>query len=381
MSDLTHKLETGLGALFVAGNAVDVLRNGDEIFSAMLEAIANSSETIDFITYVYWRGEIANKFADALGERATAGVKVRVLLDAFGSYPMRSELIERMKAQGVQVQHFRPVARWKVWKLDNRTHRKVLVCDSKIAFTGGVGIAKEWEGDARNASEWRDTHFRIKGPAVKTIHSAFISNWSEADSAYTLKIPDYPTPTAEGDARLLMLASPSSINWSSIALLFRTLIEGAERSVFITTAYFVADEVLTNLLCKAADNAVDVQILLPGENSDSRLSQLGGRANFGKLMEAGIKIFCYQPTMMHAKVMLIDDHIAVVGSANMNHRSMSKDEEICLVVDDQQTVDTLSEHYKDDIKNSEPIDLERWKERSTLVRLKEAFAYCFRHEL
>jgi cardiolipin synthase len=381
MTNLADRLETVLGATFVADNAVSVLRNGDEIFPAMLEAITNSSETIDFITYVYWRGDIAKKFADALSERAAAGVKVRVLLDAFGAYPMRSELIQRMQAQGVQVEHFRPVARWKAWKLDNRTHRKVLVCDSKIAFTGGVGIAKEWEGDARNASEWRDTHFRIKGPAVKVIHSAFISNWSEADSAETLKIPGYSTLPPEGNARLLMLASPSSINWSSIALLFRTLIETAERSLSIATAYFVADEVLTKLLCKAAQNGVDVQILLPGENSDSRLSQLGGRANFGKLLEAGIKIYCYQPTMMHAKVLLVDNHLAVVGSANMNHRSMSKDEEICLVIDDRQTVDTLGKHYEDDIQNSEPIDLESWKERSTLVRVKEALAYCFRHEL
>ena len=381
MSDLSNRLTTVLGTPFIDGNTIDVLHNGDEIFPAMLEAIANSSESIDFVTFVYWQGDIAIKFANALGERAAAGVRVRVLLDAFGSYPMRNELIVLMQTHGVVVRRFRPITRWKVWKLDNRTHRKILVCDSSVAFTGGVGIAKEWEGDARNQSEWRDTHFQIRGPAVQVIHSAFISNWSESDSSYKLEIPIYLKAPAEGDIRILTLASPSSINWSSIALLFRTLINSAENKIYITTAYFVADDMLTNILCKAAERGVTVQILIPGDNSDSRFSQLGGRANFEKLLEAGIKIFRYQPTMMHAKIMLVDNHISVVGSANMNHRSMSKDEEVCLVLDNQETVETLTHRYEEDLKKSEPIDLKHWKERSIWMRIKENVAYLFRHEL
>lgn len=381
MKDLANKLETVLGTIFIPGNTVEVLRNGDEIFPAMLNAISEASESIDFVTFVYWQGEIAIKFANALSERAAAGVKVRVLLDAFGSYPMRTELIKLMQEQGVQVHRFRPIAHWKVWKLDNRTHRKILVCDSKVAFTGGVGIAKEWEGNARNASEWRDTHFRIRGPAVKIIHSAFISNWSETENSNNLEIPDYSTLPAQGSAQILTLASPSSINWSTIALLFRTLIASAEHKISIATAYFVADDILTNILCKASEDGVIVQILIPGDNSDSRLSQLGGRANFDKLLKAGVKIFCYQPTMMHAKIMLVDDHIGVVGSANINHRSMSKDEELCLVIDDQKTVDILGTDYEEDLEKSVPIDLKNWKERSIWVRVKETFAYWLRHEL
>lgn len=298
MSALSNRLTTVLGTPFIDGNTVDALRNGDEIFPAMLEAISNSSESIDFVTYVYWQGDIAIKFANALGERAAAGVKVRVLLDAFGSYPMRNELIELMQTHGVVVRRFRPIARWKVWKLDNRTHRKILVSDASVAFTGGVGIAKEWEGDARNQSEWRDTHFRIRGPSVQVIHSAFISNWSESGSSYKQEIPSYLKAATEGDVRILTLATPSSINWSSIALLFRTIINSAENKIYITTAYFVADDLLTNILCKAAGRGVTVQILIPGDNSNSRFSQLGGRANFEKLLEAGIKIFRYQPTIL-----------------------------------------------------------------------------------
>lgn len=381
MSKLTNKLETILGATFIAGNKVDVLRNGDEIFPAILEEISRSRESIDFVTYVYWQGNIAIKFAKALGERAAAGVKVRVLLDAYGAYPIRSELIELMQRQGVQVLHFRPIDRWKVWKLDNRTHRKILVCDSKIAFTGGVGIAEEWEGNASNASEWRDTHFRITGPAVKTIHSAFISNWSEAEDSYYLRISNCSPLPAQGNARVLTVASPSSLNWSTIALMFRTLIASAERNISIATAYFVADDALTTMLCRAVKKGVTVQILIPGENSDSRLSQLSGRFNFQKLLDAGVKIFRYQPTMMHAKIMLVDNHIAVVGSANMNHRSMSKDEEICLIIDDQPTVDALSLDYEKDIKKSVPIDLNEWKDRPIWIRIEEVCAHLFRHEL
>ncbi|MDF1832070.1 MAG: phospholipase D-like domain-containing protein [Porticoccaceae bacterium] len=381
MSNASNRLETVLGATFTNGNSVEILRNGKEIFPAMLQAISMSKESIDFVTFVYWQGDIAIQFANALGERAAAGVKVRVLLDAFGSYPMRSELIELMESQGVVVKHFRPIAHWKIWKLDNRTHRKILVCDSKVSFTGGVGIAKEWEGDARNSGEWRDTHFRITGPAVQVIHSAFISNWSEADSSCNLKAPAYPKAAPAGDVRILTLASPSSINWSSIALLFRTLIDNAEDNICIATAYFVADDILTNILCKAARRGVSIQILIPGDNSDSRFSQLGGRTNFVALLEAGIKIFRYQPTMMHAKIMLVDNHLGAVGSANMNHRSMSKDEEICLVLDNKETIEILRSQYEEDLNKSELLDLKHWKERSIWIRIKESVAYLFRHEL
>ena len=176
MTHLSTLVETAIGVPFVPGNQVQVLRNGDEIFPAMLEAIKCATHNVDLVTHVYWTGDIADEFGRTLAERAKAGVKVRLLLDAFGCHQIDSGLIDLMQRAGVQIGWFRPFSQWKIWKWDNRTHRKILVCDHKVAFTGGVGIATQWEGDARNPSEWRETHFRITGPVVNAIRSGFLTN-------------------------------------------------------------------------------------------------------------------------------------------------------------------------------------------------------------
>ena len=378
---LCYMLELIAGATFVDGNAVTRLQNGERIFPAMLHDIHAATESIDFITFVYWQGHIAVDFAQALSARAEAGVKVRVLLDAIGAFQMNDKLVNMMKRSGVDVRFFRPVAHWKIWKLDNRSHRKVLVCDRKVAFTGGVGIAEEWQGDARNPGEWRDTHFRITGPAVTSIHSAFISNWSETT--------DFPEPLNQpcmhlsrtGRSRILTIASPSSLQWSKIALMFRTLIGSATDSLSIATAYFVPDPSLVELICAAAKRGVHVRILVPGEHTDSRLSQVSGREMFQRLLDAGVLLYRYRPTMMHAKILLVDNCLAVVGSANMNHRSMSKDEECCLVIDDADVVNTLQADFDNDIEKSDSFDLDRFKDRSIWLKMTEKFVYLFRHEL
>eukprot|EP00579_Thalassiosira_antarctica_P024091 CAMPEP_0201983240 /NCGR_PEP_ID=MMETSP0904-20121228/79643_1 /ASSEMBLY_ACC=CAM_ASM_000553 /TAXON_ID=420261 /ORGANISM="Thalassiosira antarctica, Strain CCMP982" /LENGTH=206 /DNA_ID=CAMNT_0048536305 /DNA_START=19 /DNA_END=635 /DNA_ORIENTATION=- len=173
-------LEQTIGVPFTEGNSVNILKNGNEIFPAMLKAISEAQETISFLTFVYWQGDIADEFAEFFSKKAKEGVQVKVLLDSYGAFPMRKELVDFMKESGVEVVWFRPLSRWKIWKMDNRTHRKVLICDGKIAFTGGVGIAEEWNGNAGNKNEWRDTHFKVEGPAVEGIKAAFIENWIEA---------------------------------------------------------------------------------------------------------------------------------------------------------------------------------------------------------
>lgn len=381
MTELTTLLETTLGVPFVAGNSIEVLRNGDEIFPSMLEAIGNAQRSVDLVTYVYWTGDIAIQFANTLAGRARNGVNVRVLLDAFGCKRMNLELVAMMQDAGVEIRWFRPLARWKIWKIDNRTHRKLMVCDYNVAFTGGVGIAAEWTGDARNPSEWRDTHFRIAGPVVNTMHSGFLSNWSEAGDGPDLPI-EYPEPPAPaGVAAIQVIRSPSSVNWSDIAMLFRLLITKARQSVHITTAYFAPDQLLTDYLCRAAKRGVSVTLLVPGKHSDERLSQLGGEYFFRQLLDAGVSICLYNRTMLHVKILLVDAELAVVGSANMNHRSMSKDEELCLVIDDKQTVAKLANHYREDLDVAEPLNLEEWHDRSVWQRAGELISRPFRAEL
>ena len=289
-------LEGVMGIPATEGNAIDVLRNGDEIFPAMLESIAAARKTIDFLTFVYWEGEIGRKFAEALSERAEAGVRVRVLLDGFGAFSIEKGLVELMTGAGVDVQWFRRLGRMQPHKANHRTHRKVLVVDEEVAFTGGVGIADEWQGDARDPSEWRDTHFRLRGPAVDGLRAAFLNNWVEAEDALfdraVDRFPDQPQP---GTAVVQCVRGGSTTGWSDVSTLFRTLLAVAEQRVRITTAYFVPDERLSDQLCSAADRGVKLDILIPGPYIDKRFVQLAGEASYERLLEHDIAIWRYQP--------------------------------------------------------------------------------------
>ena len=356
-------LEQVLGIPFSSGNAVEVLRNGDEIFPAMLNAIQIAETSIDFLTFVYWTGDIADRFADALSNKAREGIKVRVLLDGYGAMPMDDQLIDEMERAGVEVVWFRPLLRWKIWKVDNRTHRKILICDNNTAFTGGVGIAHQWEGNARNPNEWRDTHFKITGPAVWGLKSAFIENWVEANDTLTNNLLSSKTLTPVGNTAIQIIRSSASVRWSDIMLLYQTLIKSAKEHIYLCTAYFNLNEVLVGELIERAKEGVEIKILLPGKHIDKRISQIAGEDSFEPLIKNGIQIYYYQRTMMHAKVLLVDDDISCVGSANFNQRSMMKDDEINLIIRDKQVNKTLTEHYNEDLTHAEQVTRQRWKRR------------------
>ncbi len=300
-------LEGVIGVPATEGNHIEVLRNGDEIFPAMLEAIDGGEHTIDFLTFVYWQGEIGEVFAEKLTAKAAAGVRVRVLLDAWGAFPMDRSLIAGMESAGVRVHWFRPMHRFRPGQMNHRTHRKVLIVDEDVAFTGGVGIADEWQGDARNEHEWRDTHFRIHGPAVDGLRSAFLDNWAETDHVlYEEGVDRFPDQPQPGSSVVQCVRGASETGWSDVATLFRALLQAAQERIRITTAYFVPDEELTDRLCEAADRGVKVQILLPGPHADKRFVQIAGEAMYDRLLECGVEIWNFQPSMLHTKVMTID---------------------------------------------------------------------------
>ncbi len=328
------------------GNRISILRNGDEIFPDMLDAIAGARHTIDFLTFVYWTGEIGTRFADALSDRARAGVRVRVLLDGWGCHPIDRPLVEEMQDAGVQVRWFRPLKHFEPNKMNHRTHRKVMIVDETMGFTGGVGIADEWQGDARDASEWRDTHFRVVGPAVDGLRAAFLDNWAETDDVLFDEADRFPKHEQPGSSVIQCVRGASEAGMSDISTLFNALLQLAEQRVRIATAYFVPDTAMTQRLCDAADRGVRIEILLPGPNADKRFVQLSGEAAFAELLEHSIKIWYFQPSMLHAKVMTVDGILAMVGSANVNARSTELDEEINLVVLDPDIVSTLDEHFE-----------------------------------
>lgn len=370
-----------LGIPFTEGNRIDVLKNGCQIFPAMLEAIEQATRSIEFLTFIYWTGDIAERFAKLLAERAAAGVEVKVLLDAFGSKQMSQDLVTHMEEAGVEVRWFRPLANWKVWNSDNRTHRKVLLTDGRVGFTGGVGIAEEWEGDARNENEWRDTHFRIGGPAVHGLRAAFYGNWVEAGGVMAQALTSLMPSETAGDARIQVISANAAVGWSDIASLLQTIVARTEDSLRFVTPYLAPDEVSTRLLVEATNRGVEVEIIIPGPYTDRRISELAGANELQQLMHAGVKIWRYQPTMIHTKAIIMDGVVACVGSANFNHRSTLKDDEIALVTDCPKTVATLDRHFDEDLRHCERIDLKAWRKRGVLRRSAETLARVVRQQV
>jgi cardiolipin synthase A/B len=365
-------LEGVIGVPATEGNRIDVLCNGDEIFPAMLDAIEQGRHTIDFLTFVYWEGEIGREFAHRLAERAAEGVRVRVLLDALGARTMERSLINLMSSKGVQIRWFRPLRRFWPSAINHRTHRKVLIVDEAVGFTGGVGIADEWKGDARDASEWRDTHFRVVGPAVDGLRAAFVDNWAETDDELfeedVDRFPDQPKP---GQSLVQCVRGASESGWSDMATLFRTLLQLAQHRIRITTPYFVPDADLGDRLCAAADRGVDVQVLLPGPVMDKRFVQVAAEGEYERLLEHRIAVWNFQPTMLHSKVMTVDGVVASVGSANFNPRSVTWDEEINVVAIDAELVSVLDSQFEADLERSVRIEPGRWRRRSVVQQAAE----------
>lgn len=360
------------GVPTTSGNRVDILRNGEEIFPSMLAAIEAATTSIDFLTFVYWTGAIGSQFADALGRAAGRGVRVRVLLDGVGAKPVDRALVDRMEHHGVDVRWFRPPNPLHPIQANHRTHRKVLVCDERIAFTGGVGIADEWMGDGHTDGRWRDTHVRVAGPAVNGLRAAFLDNWVETEPClFEPGVDQFPDPGAPGDVNVQVIMGTAEPGWNSISMTVRAIVELATERIRITTAYFVPDDDLTGRLVAAAERGVEVQLLIPGSGADKRFVQLAGEVRYQELLDAGIEIWNYRPSMLHAKVMTIDGAVGIIGSANFNHRSTSLDDEVNLVVFDERFAAELDTDFDVDLTRSEEIDLSRWGRRSVPQRALE----------
>lgn len=369
---LRRRLERLIGIAATEGNQLVALRNGDEIFPAMLEAIEAAEHTIDMMTFVYWRGQIARDFAAALARRAQDGVRVRLLLDGFGASRIEPDLLDAMNAAGVQVAWFRKPLWLSPLKQNHRCHRKALIVDESTAFTGGVGIAEEWCGDARDPSEWRDTHVRVQGPAVDGIAAAFAQNWAEChDELYDARdrFVEHDQP---GGSIVQVVRGSASFGWQDMQTLIRVMLTSAEHRFRLATAYFAPDTYFVDLLCATARRGVTVEILLPGPHTDQRACRLAGQFHYERLLEAGVSIRQFQPTMMHAKVMTVDGVAALIGSTNFNRRSMSHDEEVMLAVLDEAFTAGLDEDFDADLRRSTAVDPARWRRRAALQRVAEA---------
>ncbi len=376
-----YEMGTLLGPPIIDGNRHQTLVNGDQIFPSMLEAIGSAKKTITFESYIYWSGAIGKKFADALGERAKAGVKVNVLLDWAGSQKMEDRLLQELKDSGVQLQRFHEPRWYHLARLNNRTHRKLLVIDGKVGFTGGVGIAPLWEGNAQDSEHWRDTHFRAEGPVVAQMQSVFVDNWTKA-SGEVLHGPEYFPPLATaGGQRAHMFSSSPSGGAESMQLMYLMAITAAEQTIDLSSAYFVPNQLTRNAMVKALKRGVKIRVIVPGPHTDADTVSNASKSNWDELLDAGAKIYEYQPTMYHVKAMILDGRMTSVGSTNFDQRSFSLNDEANLNIYDEAFAREQTRIFEQDLSKSREFTAAQWHSRPAWDRLKERAAALLSSQL
>ena len=370
-----------LGPPLIDGNRVETLLNGDQIFPSMLQAIEGATQTINFETYIYWSGEVGRRFADALAKRARAGVKVNVLVDWVGSQKMDDDSIETMKQAGVDIRKYRPLRWYNLGRINNRTHRKLLVTDGRVGFTGGVGIADAWSGDAEDPQHWRDNHYRIEGPAVAQMQSAFMDNWTKVSGSVLHGDEYFPLQRTAGNQHAQVFQSSSEGGSESMHLMYLLSIAAAVRTIDLAMAYFVPDEVTSAALISAMKRGVRVRLILPGKHIDAEFVRSASRASWGPLLQAGALIYEYQPTMYHVKLLIVDGVWSSVGSTNFDARSFRLNDEANLNVYDEPFAQMQTDSFNADLAKSRRISYEQWKARPWQEKLKERAAALFSSQL
>ena len=365
----------------LGGNRITALTNGDEFFPAMLNAIGSALDSVTFETFIYWQGEMGRQFADALIDRARAGVKVHVLLDWLGTKKMDPQSVQSMKDAGVEVERYHPLRWYNIRRVNNRTHRKLLVVDGTVGFTGGAGIADQWSGCAQNPDHWRDSHFKIEGPVVAQCQSAFMDNWLKTRSRVLQSREYFPEVAPAGSVRAQVFMSSPSEGSESARLMYLLSIASATESVRIASAYFVLDDLSIRMLVDARRRGVTVEIIVPGEHIDTEVTRRASRSRWGPLLEAGAAIYEYRPTMYHCKVLIVDDRWTSVGSANFDNRSFRLNDEANLNVYDADFAREQADVFERDKEQSRRVTLEEWRNRPWPEKLHERLAGLVRSQL
>lgn len=374
-------LENLLGPPWTDGNMVTPLENGDEIFPAMLAAIRAAENSINFETFIYWRGDIATEFAQALSERARQGVQVRVLLDGIGGSTMDEELVVVMRDAGAIVEIFRPLNWYHLDHVNNRTHRKILVVDGKIGFAGGVGIGDEWLGTAQDNKHWRDSHFEIRGPVVAQLQGGFVDHWVQAHHEVLQGEPFFPDILPAGDMDAQAFNSWGGSGSDTVRTMYLLAISAARESIVIGTPYFVPDDFLLQTLLKARERGVDIEVMTTGENTDSRLVQGVSRIIWGDLLAAGVRFHLFDPTLYHTKALVIDREFVSVGSTNFDNRSFLRNDENNVNVLDKSFAEKLLAQYEKDKQRSHEITYAEWRQRPLRERVMEWWAMLFESQV
>jgi cardiolipin synthase A/B len=370
------------GSSMIDGNRISILQNGVEILPAMLEAIASARKSVNLEAYIFWSDDVGTRFRDALSERASHGVEVRVLVDGVGSAKRLSRSdVQILRRSGCRIEFFRPLRPWMLDVINRRTHRRILVVDGKVGFTGGVGLAKMWDGNADSPDHWRDTQVRIEGPAVAEMQSAFQENWAEVTAELLVGEKFFPGLAQVGSVLAAVVPSSPRPSSSACQTLYSVAVSAAEHAISISNSYFVPNAESIALLAAASQRGVNVRILVPGAINDVPMTKASGRATFGKLLQAGVKIYEYQPAMMHAKTMVVDGLFATVASTNFDNRSFRYNDEIDLAAYDEGFAGQLQQMFENDLRKARRYTYEQWLHRPLVKRFTEWLLLPVRSQL
>ena len=379
--EFLRALQGAAGQPVCRGNDVSVYQNGDEIFPPMLAAITAARSTVHFSTYVYWAGGVPKTFAAALSDAARRGVIVRLVLDSEGTEPMPKELIDQMRSAGCTIAWFRR-AQWHNWtKYNHRTHRRLLIVDGSIGFTGGVGIADEWAGHGQSAANWRDTHVRLTGPIVAALQAGFADNWNQCTEELLLDGRDYPELPPTGDVTICPVVSTPASGASPAQRVMAACVSGAARTLHVTNAYFVPTPSFIDALCAASARGVDVKVIVPGPHIDQQIVRRASRHCWPRLLASGVQIHEYQPTMIHCKTLIVDGELFLVGSINFDPRSFSLNAECGVILADSRMAADAERVFTDDLASCKRVTAQALDSRSGFNRVADAVCYWFRAQL
>jgi cardiolipin synthase len=360
------------------GNRVEILTNGDGVYPRLWEALGSARDLITWHVFWFKPGELADRLADVLTERSRAGVTVLFLHDYVGSRGVPEEYFDRLREAGVEVQAFRK-PRWnRLYKFQQRMHIRTVVIDGEVAFTGGFAIADEWSGDGRHPDQWRDTSVRVEGPIVRQLQTAFASNWAEACGELIVGKRVFP-PDGDppGNTTAGLMFDAPSLGSTNAERFFMLSIGAATERLYVTNPYFVPDQHFRAALIDAAGRGVDVRVLTPGRNNDRMSTYHAGRAHYEDLIDGGVRIYEYRPTMVHAKTLVADGIWATVGTVNFDNRSMVLNDEVAVVMHDRAAGEALEELFLEDLEYADEVAIETLRERGAMERLKERFYLLF----
>jgi cardiolipin synthase len=374
-------LEAITDAKLHCGTQFEVLTNGENFYETMLRSIAQAQRSINIECYIFQRGKVAQRFVDALAERAAAGVKVNLLLDAVGSFSTTERYLQPLLDAGGQVGWYHPL-RWNTWpRFNNRTHRELLMIDGKTGFIGGAGVADHWYTGDKEKPRWRDTVLRVDGDVTASLQATFLENWLESKGEILLGDEYFPEYKVQGSDPVMVVNSAPSAGGSTRArVLFQTLVASAQRCIYITTPYFLPDTNLRRELVRAVRRGVEVKIVTPGKRSDHALTRTSSRRLYGELLEAGARIFEYQPAMIHAKVLIVDALWSVVGSTNFDNRSFGINDEVNLAASSTRLAERLEQDFLSDVNESKEVTLREWKHRPVFERAHEVLGWILERQ-